>query len=247
MKKITSCSGNRSAACQNGTIDIRLSALTGDLRQMDADMNRVVNGYEFLEPVGAGGFGVVYRAHQAAVGREVAIKVIQPQYANQPEFARRFEQEARLIARLEHPHIGRSTYWQSRRAFLVMRWPHRRAQQTPDEGALPVAAADDLLVSGRALHVHTAARHPPRHKPDNLLLDAEGNTYLADFGLRSVDIARSREGQIVARWPTRARTDRCARVTLSRTFTAGASALRAADRLHHTTGATSETCLSPTQ
>jgi len=67
--------------------------------------NRTIKGYELRERVGAGGFGVVYRAYQPLIGREVAVKVILPQYANQPDFIRRFEVEAQLIARLEHPHI----------------------------------------------------------------------------------------------------------------------------------------------
>ena len=53
--------------------------------------------------IGSGGFGAVYRAFQPLVGREVAIKVILPDYANKPDFIRRFESEAQLVARLEHP------------------------------------------------------------------------------------------------------------------------------------------------
>ena len=71
--------------------------------EMDTLARKTINGYEFIEPVGTGGFGVVYRAVQPALAREVAIKVILPAHAHQPEFIRRFEQEARLIARLEHP------------------------------------------------------------------------------------------------------------------------------------------------
>ena len=54
-----------------------------------------LRGYELREQIGAGTFGVVYRAYQPAVGREVAIKVIRPEYANHPAFVRRFEYEAR--------------------------------------------------------------------------------------------------------------------------------------------------------
>ena len=91
---------------------------------MDALVPKVVNGYEFYEQVGTGGFGIVYRALQPTLGRTVAIKVILPEHANQPEFARRFEQEAHLIARLEHPHIvPLYDYWQDASgAYLVMRW-----------------------------------------------------------------------------------------------------------------------------
>ena len=57
------------------------------------------------EVVGSGGFGTVYHAYQDFINREVAVKVIRHKYANQPQFIRRFETEARIIARLEHPHI----------------------------------------------------------------------------------------------------------------------------------------------
>ena len=66
---------------------------------------QTIKGYEFGELLGQGGFGVVYRAHQSVVTRDVAVKVISPKYANQPEFIRRFESEAQVVARLEHPHI----------------------------------------------------------------------------------------------------------------------------------------------
>lgn len=63
----------------------------------------VVRGYELREPIGEGGYGVVFRAYQPLVGRDVAIKIILPKYANHPDFIRRFESEAQLVARLEHP------------------------------------------------------------------------------------------------------------------------------------------------
>ena len=58
---------------------------------MDTTISRVIRGYELHDCIGAGGIGAVYRASQQIVGREVAIKVIRPEYANQPEFVRRFE------------------------------------------------------------------------------------------------------------------------------------------------------------
>ena len=66
---------------------------------------QTIKGYELHEQVGVGGFGAVYRAYQPIVGREVAVKVILPKYANRPDFIRRFETEAQFVARLEHPHI----------------------------------------------------------------------------------------------------------------------------------------------
>jgi serine/threonine protein kinase len=58
----------------------------------------VIKGYELRERIGSGGFGVVHRAFQTTVGREVAIKIILPHFANPPDFIRRFENEAQLIA-----------------------------------------------------------------------------------------------------------------------------------------------------
>ncbi len=87
-------------------------------------LGRAVRGYELRERVGAGDFGIVYRAYQPTVGREVAVKVIRPEYVNKPEFVRRFEAEAHIVAQLEHPHIvPLYDYWREPDgAYLVTRW-----------------------------------------------------------------------------------------------------------------------------
>jgi serine/threonine protein kinase len=91
---------------------------------MDHPAHKQIRGYQLRERIGAGGVGEVYRAYQAAVACEVVIKVILPEYANHPDFIRGFESEARLVARLEHPHIV--PQYDYRRepdgAYLVMRW-----------------------------------------------------------------------------------------------------------------------------
>ncbi|MBC8170055.1 MAG: protein kinase, partial [Anaerolineae bacterium] len=91
---------------------------------MDQHVSRQIKGYELREKIGEGGFGAVYRAYQLIVEREVAIKFILPEFANQPDFIRRFETEAQLVARLEHPHIvPLFDYWRDPEgAYLVMRW-----------------------------------------------------------------------------------------------------------------------------
>ena len=63
---------------------------------------KLIKGYQLNQELGGGGFGNVYRAHQTAVGRDVAIKVIRPEFANQPDFIRRFETEAQTIAKLSY-------------------------------------------------------------------------------------------------------------------------------------------------
>ena len=64
-----------------------------------------IKGYQLQARLGEGAYGAVYRASQPQVGREVAVKIILPEYANRPDFIRRFEAEAQLVAQLEHMHI----------------------------------------------------------------------------------------------------------------------------------------------
>src|SRR5262249_30575558 len=89
-----------------------------------APRRQALKGYELHELIGEGGFGAVYRATQPGVGREVVIKLIRPEHANRPEFIRRFEAEAQLVARLEHPAIvPLYDYWrEGGGAYLVMRY-----------------------------------------------------------------------------------------------------------------------------
>src|SRR5262245_47420272 len=85
---------------------------------------RKLREYELRERIGEGGYGAVYNAYEQSVQREVAVKVILPEHASKPEFAQRFETEARLVAQLEHPHIvPLYRYWRDEEgAFLVMRY-----------------------------------------------------------------------------------------------------------------------------
>ena len=88
-----------------------------------AEPGPAVRGYELREQIGTAASGTAYRAYQPAVGREVAIKLIGPDLANDPTFIRRFQAEAQAIATLEHPHIvPLYDYWREPdAAYLVMR------------------------------------------------------------------------------------------------------------------------------
>ncbi len=159
---------------------------------MDDLSGRQLKGYELRECIGRGGFGAVYRAYQPAVGREVAIKIILPQFANQPDFIRRFETEARLVARLEHIHIvPLYDYWREPSgAYLVMRWLKggSLSEAIAEGGAFELETAA-RIVDQIAAALTVAHRHGVVHrdmKPGNILLDEDGNSYLADFGIAKV-------------------------------------------------------------
>ncbi len=149
----------------------------------------VVRGYELRERIGAGGFGAVYRAFQKSVDRDVAIKIILPEFACKPEFIQRFETEARMIARLEHLHIvPLFDYWSEPEgnAYIVMRWLRGGNLRTLlTNGPL---STDFIL---RMLRQIAEALETAHHagvihrdvKPDNILLDEQQNAYLSDFGI----------------------------------------------------------------
>ena len=121
--------------------------------------------------------------------REVAIKVILPKYANSPEFIRRFESEAQVVARLEHPHIvPLYDFWREPdSAYLVMRY--LRGGSLRDyidrQGKLETEVASSVLEQvGTALAF--AHRNGVVHRdvnPGNILMDEDGNAYLSDFGI----------------------------------------------------------------
>lgn len=149
---------------------------------------RAIRGYALGERLGAGGYGIVYRAVQPLVEREVAVKIILPQYADQPDFIRRFEAEAQLVARLEHPHIvPLYDYWREPGvAYLVMRLLRGGSLAAAlQAGPLPLPTVAQFLEQiGAALH--TAHRVGIIHrdlKPANVMLDEDNNAYLADFGI----------------------------------------------------------------
>lgn len=149
---------------------------------------RAIRGYSLAERIGAGGMGAVYRAIQPIVEREVAMKIILPVYANHPDFIRRFEAEAQLVARLEHPHIvPLYDYWREPGvAYLVMRLLRGGSlQQLLHNGAIPLETTAKLLEQICSA-LHSAHRIGIIHrdlKPANILLDEEENAYLADFGI----------------------------------------------------------------
>ncbi len=112
-----------------------------------------LRGYRLLERVGEDPFGVVYRATQPNVGREVAIRVVHEHRANDPAFVRRFEPEAQAVAALEHPHIAPVyDYWREPgRAYVVTRFLRGGSlrELLDRSGAAPARTGDPDPRAGR--------------------------------------------------------------------------------------------------
>ena len=150
-----------------------------------------LRGYVLSGQVGEGAHGVVYRAAQSGVGREVAIKTIRAELANDAAFVRRFEAEAQLVASLEHPHIvSLFDFWRDPDgAYLVM--PYLQGGNLA--GMLSEGPLEPGTVASLAIRLGDALGYAHRrgvvHRditPENVLLDEEGNPYLADFGVASL-------------------------------------------------------------
>ena len=177
--------------------ELESSMLAGDeVPELSAD--RPLRGYTIHRAIGEGAHGRLYEATQPGTDRPVAIKVIRPDLADSTEYVRRFEAEARLVARLEHPHIvPLYDYWREPGgAYLVFRllsggtardsvvsggpWSLERTSRLVEE-------IGGALISAHAVGVtHNDVRAP------NVLLDGDGAAYLTDFGIAVVgDDARS--------------------------------------------------------
>ncbi|MEZ0385600.1 MAG: serine/threonine-protein kinase, partial [Verrucomicrobium sp.] len=146
---------------------------------------------EILECLGRGGMGVVYKARQKSLNRLVALKLLAPERAGDPQFAAHFAKEARALATLNHPHIvsvydfGESGGYY----YLLMEYVDgvnlRQVLQTkrltPQEALAIVPPVCDALQCAHDHHiVHCDI------KPENLLMDKSGVVKIADFGIARI-------------------------------------------------------------
>ncbi|MEO1644667.1 MAG: serine/threonine-protein kinase, partial [Chloroflexota bacterium] len=157
----------------------------------DNQIGKVIKSYELQGLVGTGGFGAVYRATQDVIDREVAIKIIWPAFANHPNFIKRFEAEAQLVAGLEHPYIvPLYDYWRDPDgAYIVMRFLRGGALRDVIDGKKWSLNDLNRLVNQVGSALGLAHRYGVVHrdiKPGNILLDDDGNAYLADFGIAQI-------------------------------------------------------------
>jgi DNA helicase II / ATP-dependent DNA helicase PcrA len=160
---------------------------------MTATLEFIVEGtliahYRILEPLGAGGMGFVYKAHDEKLDRIVALKLLAPDAVSHEERRRRFLQEARAASALNHPHI--MTVYEIGEAdgkpFIVTEYIHgetlrRKIKKRP----LPIKEALEIAIQ-IAEGLSKAHEHGIVHrdlKPENLMISQDGYAKILDFGL----------------------------------------------------------------
>ncbi|MFM2152000.1 MAG: hypothetical protein RL199_435 [Pseudomonadota bacterium] len=155
------------------------------------DAKPVIPGYEVLSLLGKGGMGEVWKARQNSLKRIVAVKVLSPTLAVEPDFVRRFERESSALAALGHAHVvqvfdrgSANGLWYFTMEFVDGRTLRDKHAESP----LPrveilrilsqVARAMDYAHQKNVIHRDL--------KPENILLDVQNNAKVADFGLANM-------------------------------------------------------------
>lgn len=157
-----------------------------------------VGQYEILEEIARGGMGVVFRGRQPSLGREVAIKMLLPTFAGDPELNARFQIEAGAIALLAHENIVRihDVLFDSGTWYIIMELIAGPSLRQVMDGAGPLEpgrAADLARQTANALAVAHARGIVHRDiKPGNLLLTASGVLKVMDFGIAKMASSKLR-------------------------------------------------------
>lgn len=175
-------------------------AFSGKLKKSSADAvteGAFIAHYRIIEPLGAGGMGAVYKAHDEKLGRVVALKMLTPEAVAQADRRRRFLQEARAASALNHPHI--LTVYEIGEAegqpFMVMEYVEGETlRQKIAASALPIkdALGVAIQVAGGLAKAHEHGIVHRDLKPENLIISRDGYAKILDFGLAKLVELRPR-------------------------------------------------------
>lgn len=152
--------------------------------------------YRVVSPLGEGGMAAVYKAYQAAMDRYVALKILPRHFAADPEFVGRFEQEAKVIAKLQHVHILPVHDFGTEDGYTYIVMPYVETGTIAEilhGKPLPLQQIRKIItqVADALGHAHARGLVHRDVKPSNILIDEDGNSLLTDFG-----IAKMVEGTI---------------------------------------------------
>ena len=163
--------------------------------------------YEIAAQIGAGGMGEVYRAHDTKLGRDVAIKIVPSHFISDPDRLARFEREARVLASLNHPHIGAIYGLEDADGVQALVLELVQGETLADRIARGPIPVTDALIIGRQIADALDAAHEKGivHrdlKPANIKTTLDGVVKVLDFGLAKATsgdtpdrISRSRRRQ----------------------------------------------------
>ena len=158
---------------------------------MSFNIGENVGPYRIVEQLGQGGMATVYKAYHAALDRYVAVKALHPAFGEDPNFEARFQREARVVAKLEHPNIVPVYDYaeHEHRPYLVMKFIEGDTLKARlNQGPLTSNEIGKIVDSvGSALaYAHKQGILHRDIKPSNVLLATDGQIYLADFGLARI-------------------------------------------------------------
>jgi len=158
---------------------------------MSFNVGENIGPYRIVEQLGQGGMATVYKAYHASLDRYVALKALHPAFNEDKNFASRFQREARVVAKLEHPHIVPVYDYaeHENRPYLVMKFIEGNTLKARlDQGPLSSDEIADMVDAiGSALaYAHKQGILHRDIKPSNVLLSNDGQIYLADFGLARI-------------------------------------------------------------
>jgi beta-lactam-binding protein with PASTA domain len=160
--------------------------------------------YHVLERIAAGGMGEVFRAHDAVLAREVAVKVLHRSLSSDPGFVERFRREARAAATLNHPNIVAVYDWGAVDGIYYMVMEYVRGRSVREllnaSGRLAAAQAADIIRQTLAALEHAHAKGIVHRdlKPENILITTDGVVKLTDLGLARAfaDAKNTRAGAV---------------------------------------------------
>ena len=185
------CGGDESLRAEIESLlrdDSRVNALLEPKASHTALIGQRIGGYEIRSLLGVGGMGEVYRARDPKLGRDVAIKVLPAGFASDGERLARFQREARLLASLNHPHIGGIHGFEDASgvpALVLELVEGDTLAERLEKGPIPVSEA--LHIARQiADALETAHEHGVVHrdlKPANIKITPQGTVKVLDFGL----------------------------------------------------------------
>ncbi len=159
---------------------------------------QLLGHYRVLEKIGSGGMGEVFRARDERLGRDVALKLIRPASSDNPDHLRRFEQEARAAAALNHPNILAiyDVGFEGSVPYIVSELlSGKNLRQRFEQGRLTVREAADYAL--QIAHGLTAAHERlivhRDLKPENLFLTTDGRIKILDFGVAKLQTPREND------------------------------------------------------